>query len=359
LRGATVGTKQLLLALEAGEAYRVARALAAEAAFGASIGARGLPRAHKLLQRSRTLAAQVGDGRLQGLVEFCAGLSAFMAGQFAEARQLHEVAEQRFQEIGAAVTWEASTARLVSVWSMVWLGDLIEVFTRRLPSMLAEARLRGDRYTVTGLQSGLAIMESLALDEPERARASVHEVLARWSQKSFQFQHYWSLLSEGMIDLYVGEPEAAWRRMHDRWGALRSSLFLSIQLVRIEARFLRARAALATGRLVEALDDAESIEGEGVDYGRALACCIRAGVAEAKGLHERAKGLYSKALELFDASQMKLFATATRSRLGQLQGGEIGAANVRVAEAWMIAQGVKQPGKMVDMLVPRARASEV
>lgn len=357
LRGATVGSKQLLLALEAGEAYRVARALAAEAAFGASIGARGLPRAHKLLQRSRTLAAQVGDGRLQGLVEFCAGLSAFMAGQFAEARQLHEVAEQRFQEIGAAVTWEASTARLVSVWSMVWLGDLIEVFTRRLPSMLAEARLRGDRYTVTGLQSGLAIMEALALDEPERARSSVHEVLARWSQKSFQFQHYWSLLSEGMIDLYIGEPEAAWKRMNERWGALRKSLFLSIQLVRIEARFLRARAALATGRLGEALDDAESIEGEGVGYGRALAGCIRAGVAEAQGLHSRALGLYSKALELFDQSQMKLYATATRSRLGQLQGGELGAANTRAAEAWLIAQGVKKPAKMVDMLVPRATLS--
>jgi len=78
-------------------------------------------------------------------------------------------------------------------------------------------------------------------------------------------------------------------------------------------------------------------------------------VAEAKGLHSRALGLYSKALELFDQSQMKLFATATRSRLGQLQGGELGAANVRAAEAWMSAQGVKKPQKLVEMLVPRAR----
>ncbi len=352
LRGATVGTKQLLLALDAGEPHRVARALAAEAAFGASVGRRGEVRAKKLLERARKLAAEVGDGRIGGLVEFCAGLSAFMAGRFAEAKALHDVAEQRFQELGAAVTWEASTARMVNVWSMVWLGDLLEVFTRRLPSMLAEARLRGNRYTVTGLQSGLAIIESLALDEPERARASVHEVLAGWSKRSFQFQHYWSLLSEGMINLYVGDPEPAFQRMVQRWGALRSSLFLSIQLVRVEARYLRGRAALATGRLGEALGDAERMEGEGVEYGRALAACLRAGVARGKHMPERAKGLYARALELFDASEMKLYATAARARLGELQGGELGAANMRAAEVWMKAQGVLQPGRMIDMVIP-------
>lgn len=80
--------------------------------------------------------------------------------------------------------------------------------------------------------------------------------MARWSSKSFHFQHYWALLSEGMIDLYSGAPEDGWRRTKESWKALEGSMLLRIQNVRVEATSLRARLALATGRLDEVLDAA-------------------------------------------------------------------------------------------------------
>lgn len=49
---------------------------------------------------------------------------------------------------------------------------------------------------------------------------------------------------------------------------------------------------------------------------------------------------------------MNLFAAAARLRLGEVQGGEVGRANVRAATAWMQAQGIKAPDWMAQMLAP-------
>ena len=65
-----------------------------------------------------------------------------------------------------------------------------------------------------------------------------------------------------------------------------------------------------------------------------------------------------KALELFEAHEMRLFSATTRLRLGEVQGGDVGAANVRAASAWLQAQGVKNPEAMARVFTPAvARAS--
>jgi tRNA A-37 threonylcarbamoyl transferase component Bud32/tetratricopeptide (TPR) repeat protein len=347
IRGAAFQSKQLILALEAGEPYRVARALSAEAAFLATGGLKDEARARRLVAEATAVAKRVGDPQLLGLIEFCDGLTHFLVGRWREAAELTARAERTFTDQGYAVTWEAANSRLFAVWSHFYLGD-ISGLSRRIPVLVREAERRGDRYAVTSLQSGLANVSLLATDAPEEARAAVRRVMAEWGSRQFHFQHYWALLSEGMIDLYVARPQDSVERVEAGWGQLKSAMLLQIQNVRVEARYLRARLAVALGRAGEALSHAEAIEEEGVEWGNAFALATRGVVAGKAG-----EAQLKAAVERFSALDMQAFAAAARLRLGEVQGGEIGAANVRAGLGWLTAQGVRNPEAFAAMLLPR------
>jgi hypothetical protein len=343
IRGASFQTRQLLLALDAGEPYRVARALAAEAAFVATSGAGAEAKAAQLIGEARRLAERVGDGRLMGLIDFCAALTRFLVGRWNEAVSLSAQAERSFRDIGSAVTWEAATARLFSVWSLFYLGEIADV-SKRVPMLVREAEGRGDRYATTSLQLGLANVAILAAGDPNGARERVREAVSRWSQSSFHFQHYWAVLSESMIDLYAGEPRAAYDRLLDAWPKLKAAQLLRMQNVRIEATYLKARSALACGERGEALAEAERLEAERVAWANGFAAVIR-------GLCGRPESL-QQAIQIFEGADMRLFSAATRLRLGETTPGALGQASLKAGEAWLLAQGVKDPAAFARMLVP-------
>jgi hypothetical protein len=50
---------------------------------------------------------------------------------------------------------------------------------------------------------------------------------------------------------------------------------------------------------------------------------------------------------------MRLFAAATRMRMGEIAEGSLAQASVKAGEAWLLAQGVKAPARLSTMLVPR------
>ena len=85
----------------------------------------------------------------------------------------------------------------------------------------------------------------LVRDRPDAAQAQLEEALARWPPDKFYLQHWWALLAGIEIALYRNDAAAAWRLVSDRWGQLRSSLFMRIQYIRIESLYHRALAALA------------------------------------------------------------------------------------------------------------------
>ncbi|MFZ5470650.1 MAG: serine/threonine-protein kinase PknK [Myxococcota bacterium] len=344
IRAASFQTRHLLLALSAGEPLRVARALAAEAAFVATGGSKASARAARLIAAAEKLAAKVGDARLLGLVSFCAGLTEFLVGRWREAQAHAERAERIFHDVGSGLTWEAVNARLFSVWSLFYLGE-IGALRRKLPAMVAEAQERGDLYSATSLRSGLANVALLAADDVEGARREVREVMGRWSKQGFHFQHYWGLLSQGMIGLYANEAAGALAHMEAEWGALERALLLRIQNVRIEAWHLRARLALAAGKVDEALRIAHRIHRERIDYAAPIALCLQAGAA---GDHER----FRQAERLFEAQQMPLFAAAAKRQAGELLGGDEGRALIEAADGWMRGQDIARPERMAAMLAP-------
>lgn len=356
IRGASFQSRQLLLALEAGEPYRIARALSAEAAFIATAGISREARVAQLMAQARKLAERVGDGKLLGTIDLCNAIAEFLMGHWREAVAYSAHAEQWFKDLGNAVTWEAANARLFSVWSLFYMGEIAEL-QKRVPKLLREAEGRGDLYASTSLEIGLSTAAVLATDDAVSARERVRTAMSRWGHSSYHFQHYWAVLSEGMIDLYEGKPRECFDRLAEAWPMMKRAMLLHTQNVRIEAGFLRARAAVACGELEEAITDAERLEGEKVPWADAFAQAIRGLVAIGCKDTEMASKLLQQAILGFEAADMRLFAAATRLRLGEISTGSLAAASIKAGEAWMVAQGVKTPTGLARMLVPPPKGS--
>jgi len=106
-------------------------------------------------------------------------------------------------------------------------------------------------------------------------------------------------------------------------------------------------------RLVRlALRDARCLLRERVKYADGLGTSVRACVLAARGPLETALPLFADAARILDGADMKIQASASHWRRGQLIGGDEGAALVAAAEATMRAQGVLVPAGLAAMQAP-------
>ncbi len=347
MRGAVFQSRHLLLALKLGEPFRLARAFAAEAAFVATEGISSAARAREILAEARQWADESGDRSLLGLIEFCDGLTKFLAGRWNEAARRTAIAETIFAEKGQAVSWEAANARLFSVWAYYYLGDL-QRLSKRIPELVKEAEARGDRYTVVSLSSGLANVALLAANRPSEAREALSSAMKMWPTQPFYFQHYWAMLSESMIDLYERSPRRGYEVILSSWKHLQSSMLLRIQNVRVEARFLRARLALACECDRDAQIQSRHLKRERVGWATGFSLVIEACVDR-----RRSEVLLRNALEIFESEGMQLFAAATKLRLGQTIDGERGKAESVAAFTAIASLGVVDPEAFAETLIPR------
>src|SRR5262249_50126625 len=96
VRAAYFQTRGLLLALDAGEPFRIVRALASEAVTVAFSGRKGEKRAAYLLQSADQLAQQVADPHAVGTVSVCKGCVAYFEGRWQTALELCDQAERVF-----------------------------------------------------------------------------------------------------------------------------------------------------------------------------------------------------------------------------------------------------------------------
>src|SRR5262249_36576806 len=119
---------------------------------------------------------------------------------------------------------------------------------KRMDEATAEVAESGDFLARAALESGLANSYWLFLDDPEHAAKRSRTAVEPFPKATFQSPHYFDFIAQTQVELYTGEGEAAWERVEATWPKLVRALFLRMQFFRIEARFLRARAALACAR---------------------------------------------------------------------------------------------------------------
>ncbi|MGZ3440131.1 MAG: ATP-binding protein, partial [Polyangia bacterium] len=360
IRGADFQARNLILALNAGEPYRIARALMMEASYVATAGGPWQARAATLLEVGRTLSERIAHPHAIGLSRLAAGFSAFLTGRWREARKWFSEAESIFRERCIGVAWELDSVDLFSLWTRYYLGELAEL-SRLLPSRVQEAEARGDRYGVTNLRARVAHVIALAADDPEAGENEAKEAVAAWSHQGFHAQHYYQLFAQAEAELYRHDAQSACELVANNWPALHKSLLLQVQFIRLEALHLRARTLLAAarsgggvdgGRVQAALADARRIERARMPWAVPLGTLIRAGAAALADDPARAASLCELAARDLDAAGMSLYATVARWRLGHLIGGGDGYALVTAATEWMQTQKVREPRRLAAVLAP-------
>ena len=357
IRSAYFQPIHLRLALDAGEPYRIARALAAEACFSATAGEKAKTRTERLVSRVERSARSIAQPHAIGMATLARAMESYYLGQFRDAVHNADEAEKIFRERCAGVSWEISTSVNYSLCSLMYLGDLAQL-AQRIPQRLREAEVHGDLYAGIDPVCRPGLMW-LAADDPDAAHRAVRQVMDRWSLQGFHFQHYLEMFAENQIDLYRGNWASAWRRADERWPKMKSALLLRIPFVKLEGLHLMGRSALAAAigggdeALVEQAErNAIEIEKAKVGWALPFAMALRAAVHSIRGNREEALDILGQAARGFEKHEMLLYSKAAEHRRGTLTGSAGGRAIAAHADAWLRARGVKNVPRFVDVLMP-------
>ncbi len=348
--------RHLLMALEAGEPYRLARAMAIESVARA-VYPSGRTLSRTLIQQSTILAKNVGHPHAIALSLVADGGMAIAVGEWKKALTLSEEALAMLRD-QCGVTWESNMAQNLVIWALMYLGELAEV-SKRVPVLLAHARSCGNSYLATELctRSNFAW---LTADDPDEGERVAIESIEQWSHTGVHRQHYSAMLARIQTALYRGNADGAWRLLTELELILQQTYLTRVQVIRIESHYLRARSALAMAALYGsqrrflsvARAGARRIARERMAWSDPIALLLRAGIAYLDDDIPRALSCLTEAVDRFDRADMKLYAAVARRRLGALQGDASARAIQRRAEEWMDAQHIRNPVAITRMLAP-------
>jgi tetratricopeptide (TPR) repeat protein len=347
---ASMQTKGLLLALHAGEPYRLARALAFEAFLTSAAGWPTARRTAALFAKADALARHIDNPHALGMVQLTAGLIALNQTRFVEAAAHCEEAEEILRNRCTGVWWEVATARTVQTWSLFHRGHCDEL-RRKTVAYIGEARDRGDLFTVTNLGAVALPHISLLADDPDTATREVDEAIAEWGVEGFHLQHVEAMFSHAHIHLYRGDGAEALRGVDQLWPRLRRALQLQTQLVRIMMVDLRARCVIAAARashdpralLRRAERYARRLDREDTAMSRPFAAMLHAGVAGLRGDTASAAGHLRSALEAHTTLEDRLRDAILLRLLGGYVGGDEGAALAASSAAMFARERIARP----------------
>ncbi|HTN82822.1 MAG TPA: AAA family ATPase, partial [Sorangium sp.] len=359
VRAAEFSARALLLALRAGEPYRIGRALAFEASSACMMGAQNRARAEELVSAVRALAERLDSPHLLGLSMMVSGmLEAFTAGRWKEASAWYERADGLLRDRCTGVAWELATTQLMASWARYYRGQ-VDALARTTPAVLRGAEQRGDRYAAA-IFSVQAAWVALGADDVAGARRAIAGALSRWTTSGFHLEHFVGLLAETYVDRYAGRAGSAMRRLTAAWPTIEGSMLLMMQNSRVMAHVERACTALGAAEgaaepeplIQAALRDAAALSRERMAWSDPFVPLIRAGAAELRGERDAAIAQLEAAAAGFDAADMPLYAAAARRQAGELLGGEKGLQRLLVADAVMARERIKSPARWAAMLAP-------
>ena len=270
---------------------------------------------------------------------------AFQVGRWGDALTATTRADRIFRDGCVGAAWETTTAALFQASAQFYLGEMAAL-QQSSSAALQEVEGRGDLYASTTLRIRPMNFAALAADDVDAARWHADEGMRQWTPAGYHAQHYYHMVALTNADLYVGDGRAAWARVQSHWRALVRSLFLRVQVVRIEANSLRGRAALAAASedvslLGEALAMAAKLDKEQIPWATALALLLRAGVAARRRESAAVEKWLALAAEIFAQEKMQLYAAVAGRRRDRA-----------TSDAWMTLQRIRNPDRQSAMLAP-------
>lgn len=352
--GAGLQTRGLLLALDSGELYRIARSMSWEATHMSNLGSRAWKKTATLLDEAGQLAAESGHPHAEGMATMARGIAEFTSGRWATAVPLLDRADEIFRARCTGVTWELDTAHAFALWGLIYMGEFAEM-GRRTSLLLQEAEERGDRYASTTFGAFMHPHALLAADQPAAARESVARSREQWASGGFYLQDLCALMTDALIDTYEGDGQRGFERYASHWKEIKSSQLLQSQAIRMLTLHFRARAALAgavQGRpqlARAAAADAKRLAGENIAWCVPYSTVLYAGVALVDNRVDEAKRLLRESAAGFDEVNMRSHAESARLLLGELVGGSEGSDLIAGAQSWMASHGIRNPRAMARM----------
>jgi predicted Ser/Thr protein kinase len=363
----SIGAELTLRALDAGEPARAAEALAIEALSLASLRDDGRRRRSRdALARAAALTLTLDTPESRITFDLYASLVPFLEGRWPEALTRLRASQAQMARLGRGSAWHHMVADLIACNTLFWMGRFEEM-GRSVEPLCRRYLGRGNQlaFLWASLYAGWA---ELGADRADHAAAQIERALAAWTGDDLQIQRWWRAVAEVSIALYRGQGAEAWARHEESWPRLRPMLTLGTPYHRVEARWFRARAAVAAAsgaplplrrRLAqEALSEAKLIERERTDLGDAVAVGLRADLAALDvdrrgGLERLDRQLALAARRLGEARLEAAHASACLVR-ARLLGGNAGRADLSRAQDWMKGQSIVRPEAVAAIYLPAA-----
>lgn len=357
LQGGLFQSRNLRLAIKAGEPRRLARACAWQATYQSTLGTHQAAHVDGLLSTATKLCAGLQDPYLDGLLLLSHGICDYFFGRWESASTRCIEAAKQFRNQCRGVAWETNTSYAFMLWSLYFQGRVQEM-SARLPELLDEAQSRGDRLTQASLCNFGGPLAWLSQDRPEQALAALQSAMQLWPANEFHVQHFTYLAGIVQVHLYRGEVKRAWDDLQQHWPALKRSFYLHIEAIRIFMLHLRARTALAWAlesrapkAIRQARADANRLLQESAPWAAPLAHLVLAGLASLQGNHEAAITRFQQAATGLRDCQLHLFSQAAERAIAT----ELGQSRGRTREEIdrdLRAKGIVHPQAICQMHAP-------
>lgn len=353
------------MALDAGEPGRIAFALAMESVIIESASPQSR-RANALLERAAALARRHGDPTVSASVECCRVRMLFERGEPGVLR-VAERAIAALRERGMLATTEAVHARDALMHELILRGELTQA-VELAHAISAEAESSADALTLVMLTKGMPHSAWLVRDGAEEAERRLLRGREAWVTAAFDRTRLESLCAEIRMAFYRDAPERAWACLERDRVALEASDVLRAPRAKIALGLARGVTAawLARGSAQVSLDraallavaerDAVALQRSAPHDLEAFQLALRAALAFARGEPDAAAMYLRAIIEHGDERPAAMFAAAARRRLGQLIGGDEGAALLAAGESALRAQSVIDPEAMTRHLLPGCHA---
>jgi hypothetical protein len=357
LRGADFASRSLVLALRAGEPVRLCRALALEASMTASAGLSAKKRAQELVAVAESLSYRLGDPHVVAFARLAGAYVSVLCGDWLEAQHRFAEVEDVLRDRCHGVAWEMANTQLWLMNALILSGQLASARTR-VRGVVREAMERGDRFTMMHMVYPVTVGHIVG-GEVDQARRFVSELLSGWTIERYTAGHWGAYVSSLSLDRYVGDGRSAWERTLREFPAIEASYLFRVQMVRVFAGFERGMAAVAgavsgfdvSSALTQADRTARSIRKE-TPYGAAMGALVSGMAAACRGRQDDAVSALRNATQGLEATGMRYLAACARERLGQMLGGDEGAALRAATAAYFREQGVVSPESCVRMTAP-------
>jgi tRNA A-37 threonylcarbamoyl transferase component Bud32 len=353
-------TRALLLALSVGELERVARSVGMSIGHTATAGAKAWRRTEALIVIARGLAERSGTVASRAWATAPTGVAFYLNGRFREGVELVSRALEMTADGSTGLVWERVAWRMLLINALGLSGRFREL-RKQQEDGLRDALARGDVYGEVNLRIGLSNIVWLLDDRADLAESNAVSAIQAWSTRGFHLEHYYGAIALACVKLYDGDAEGAFAIAGDLLKNTKRSLLWRLQVLRVRCLYAYASSATAMleqglgdrGRLMrEAARGATALEKQGVAWALPMAGAVRAGLALRGGSREDAIRGLDDAARGFAACDMAAYAAAARARAARLRNGATSAAVIEQAAAFLSAEGVAAPEKMIRMHVP-------